>query len=158
MKILHLCIVLIIAGLNLFESNWGYAKDISEKEVREIEEEARKKAIESKKLQAQAIQLNLELSKMDKTSISLAKEIQSNEENISKLEEELEKLEQDVKVKEESFQAENKSLILMLSSLQNMSLNPSESVILQPHSPMRSFLTQPRQTGLHPKPLPTAPH
>lgn len=136
MNLLRLCIVLIIASLNLFESNWGYAKDISEKEVREIEEEARKKAIESKKLQAQAIQLNLELSKMDKTSISLAKEIQKNEEIISRLEADLLKLEEDVKLKEASFKVENNSLIQMIASLQNMSLNPSESVILQPHSPI----------------------
>ena len=70
MKLIRFCIAFVVA-LSLFDSNLGYAKNISEKEVREIEEEARKKAIESKKLQAQAIQLNLELSKMDKTSISL---------------------------------------------------------------------------------------
>ena len=114
----------------------GYAKDVSENEVKQIEEEARKKSLESKRLQAQAIQLNLELSKMDKNSISLAKEIQENESKISKLEEELAKLEGDVKIKEKDFIEENNSLILMIASLQNMSLNPSESVILQPHSPV----------------------
>lgn len=135
MKLIRFCIAFVVA-LSLFDSNLGYAKNISEKEVREIEEEARKKAIESKKLQAQAIQLNLELSKMDKTSISLAKEIQKNEEIISRLEADLLKLEEDVKLKEASFKVENNSLIQMIASLQNMSLNPSESVILQPHSPI----------------------
>jgi septal ring factor EnvC (AmiA/AmiB activator) len=42
----------------------------------------------------------------------------------------------DVATKEESFNKENKVLVYTISSLQNMSLNPSESVILQPHSPI----------------------
>ena len=129
-------ITLICFGLVLFESKLSCAKDISESEVVKIEKEAKEKVLESKKLQAQAIQLNLELSKMNKDAILLANAIQKNESNISKFEEELSKLKEDVKIKEDAFRVENDSLIQIIASLQNMSLNPSESVILQPHSPV----------------------
>ncbi len=129
-------IMLICLGLNLADSKISYAKDISEKELKQIEKEAEEKALESKKLQAQAIQLNLELSKMNRDAINLAQEMQKNENYISKLEIELLKLKEDVEQKEKDFKEENNSLIATIASLQNMSLNPSESVILQPHSPV----------------------
>ena len=132
-----------ILGITLFISAFivnsidiCYAKDISETDVKKAELEARKKTIESKQLQAKAIELNLELSKMDKKIISLASNIQKNETTLSDLEGSLEKLEDNLKIKEKKFIEENNSLVQTLASLQNMSLNPSESIILQPHSPV----------------------
>ncbi len=137
MRLMHFfSIAFLLLGICFLNCGYSYAKNVSEKEVRELEEEAKKKALESKRLQAQAIQLNLELSKMDKEVISLAKKIQGNEDKLSTLERDLQKLKSDVATKEELFKKENASLVQMLSSLQNMSLNPSESVILQPHSPV----------------------
>ena len=127
-SILTLCLCLSV--------NSGYAKDVSEKDVLKIEKEAQQKELESKKLQAQAIQLNLELSKIDKNLISLAKKIQSNEDLLSNSEKEQKKLSQDLSVKEAQFVKENSSLVQIVASLQNMSLNPSESIILQPLSPV----------------------
>ncbi len=127
---------LFFTAINCFVCDLGHAKDISETDVKKIEAEAQKKVIESKKLQAQAIQLNLELSKIDKTMIDLAKKIQNNEERLSDLEISFSKLQKDLTEKETVFAKENKSLVLTLASLQNMSLNPSESVILQPLSPV----------------------
>ena len=114
----------------------SYAKDVSEKEVLKIEKEAQQKELESKKLQAQAIQLNLELSKIDKNIISLAKKIQNNEDLLSSSEKEQKRLSEDLKIKESDFIKENNSLVQTIASLQNMSLNPSESIILQPLSPV----------------------
>lgn len=127
---------LIFIGINCILCNLGYAKDISETDVKKIEAEAQKKAIESKKLQAQAIQLNLELSKIDKAMIDLAKKIQNNEDSLSELELSLNTLQKNLLEKEAIFAKENNSLVQTLASLQNMSLNPSESVILQPLSPV----------------------
>lgn len=123
-------------GLGYLFDNLCYAKDVSENEVKKAEEEARLKSLESKRLQAQAIQLNLELSKIDKTVITLAKKIQSNENNLSSMEEKLELLKKNLKEKEVEFVKENSSLIQTIAALQNMSLNPSESIILQPLSPV----------------------
>lgn len=129
-------ITVLFATLVCFKNNIGYAEDISENDVIKLEAEAHQKSIESKKLQAQAIQLNLELSKIDKTVISLAQKIQNNEGKLSSLENELKKLKENLSVKEKIFIRENNSLVHTLASLQNMSLNPSESVILQPLSPV----------------------
>ncbi len=135
-KILFFSIVLICIGTNCLRSTLCYAKDVSEKDVKKLEAEAKQKTLESKKLQAQAIQLNLELSKIDKTVITLAKKIQDNEKNLSLLEEKLSDLKESLKTKEADFVKENNFLVQTLASLQSMSLNPSESVILQPLSPI----------------------
>ncbi len=78
----------------------------------------------------------MELSKIDKTVIELAKKIQNNEDTLSDLENKLAQLKTDLADKEAVFIKENNSLVQTLASLQNMSLNPSESVILQPLSPV----------------------
>ncbi len=135
-KIYVFGITIFLLGIKCAFSSLGYAKDISETDVKKIEAEAQQKVIESKKLQAQAVQLNLELSKIDKNLIALAKRIQDNETNLSKLEDSLIILQKDLIIKETNFTKENNSLVQTLASLQNMSLNPSESVILQPLSPV----------------------
>lgn len=135
-KIFLFGITLLLVGLNCSYGNLSYAKDISEKEVKQIEEEARRKALESRQFQARAIQLNLELSKIDKTVITLAQKIQTNEKSLSNLENKLVELKKNLAVKEEQFAKENQSLMQTIAALQNMSLNPSESVILQPISPI----------------------
>lgn len=135
-RILFFSITAIFCTLNSLGGCLCYAKDISESEVKRIEAEAQKKALESRKFQAQAIQLNLELSKIDKTVIELAKKIQNNEDTLSDLENKLAQLKTDLAHKEAIFVKENNSLVQTLASLQNMSLNPSESVILQPLSPV----------------------
>lgn len=129
-------ITLLLLGLNCSYGNLSYAKDISEKEVKQIEEAARRKALESRQFQARAIQLNLELSKIDKTVITLAQKIQANEKSLSNLENKLVELKKNLVIKEEQFAKENQSLMQTIAALQNMSLNPSESVILQPISPI----------------------
>ena len=129
-------IVFCLYCLSSYFSYSAYAKDVSENDVKRIEAEAKKKSIESRRLQAQALQLNLELSKIDKTVINLAQKIQHNEANLSDLENKLAVLRADLKEKEAKFVNENNSLVQTLASLQNMSLNPSEAVILQPFSPV----------------------
>lgn len=135
-QILSFGIAFLLLTLNCADTQLSYAKDISETDVKKIEDEAQKKAIESKKLQAQAVQLNLELSKIDKTVIDLAQKVQNNEDMLSELENQLTLLTQELEAKEKDFIKENNSLIQTLASLQNISLNPSESVILQPLSPV----------------------
>ena len=135
-KNISFSIALILLGMMFIIPKQSYAKGVSESELKKIEAEAKQKAMESKKLQAQAIQLNLELSKIDKTVITLAQKIQTNEKSLSDLEDKLVVLQNNLKVKEAEFVKENRSLVQTLAALQNMSLNPSESVILQPISPI----------------------
>ena len=91
-KILFLSIAYFLILNTCLSVGLGYAKDVSEKDVIKIEQEAQQKELESKKLQAQAIQLNLELSKIDKNLIALAKKIQSNEDLLSISEKEQQKM------------------------------------------------------------------
>ncbi len=135
-KIFYFSITIGAFILNCFICNSSYAKDVSINEIKQIENQAKQKIIESKKFQAQAISLNLELSKIDQNIISLANKIQNSEDSISKLEKELIFLSEDMETTEENFKNKNTSLIEILTALQNMSLNPSESVILQPLSPV----------------------
>jgi septal ring factor EnvC (AmiA/AmiB activator) len=125
-----------LLSLSCFMSSLSYAKDISVNDVKRIEAEAKQKALESKQLQSRAIQLNLELSKIDKTVITLADKIKNNEKKLSELEDNLVTLNKNLKDKEANFAKENNSLVQTLAALQNMSLTPSESVILQPLSPV----------------------
>ena len=125
-----------LLSLSCFMSSLSYAKVISVNDVKRIEAEAKQKALESKQLQARAIQLNLELSKIDKTVITLADKIKNNEKKLSELEDNLVTLNKNLKDKEANFAKENNSLVQTLAALQNMSLTPSESVILQPLSPV----------------------
>lgn len=135
-RILFFGITLLFFGLNCFCCSLSYAKDVSESDVKKLEAQAKQKTLESKQLQARAIQLNLELSKIDKTVIALAQKIQANEKKLSSLEDELTELKRNLKIKEDLFVKENQSLVQTIAALQNMSLNPSESVILQPISPI----------------------
>ena len=135
-RIFILSIAFIALGLNIAYSSLSYAKDVSESELKRIEAEARKKSIESRQLQAKALQINLELSKINNTVIDLAQKVQKNEDRLSLFEQKLNKLKTDLILKEAAFAKENKYLVQTLASLQNMSLNPSESVILQPLSPI----------------------
>ncbi|MBP5698712.1 MAG: hypothetical protein J6W96_04220 [Alphaproteobacteria bacterium] len=135
-KITIFSIVILVLELFVFPICFCYAKNVSESDVKKIEAQAKQKALESKQLQAQAIQLNLELSKIDKTVIALAQKIQTNEKKLSDLESQLDNLKNDLKIKEANFVKENTSLVQTIAALQNMSLNPSESVILQPNSPI----------------------
>ena len=135
-RILFFSIAFFTLALNCSWSNWCYAKEVSENDIKKIEAEAQQKSLESKKLQAQAIQLNLELSKIDKTVITLAQKIQANEKKLSDLETNLVELKKNLAAKEADFVKENKSLVQTIAALQNMSLNPSESIILQPLSPI----------------------
>lgn len=135
-RILFFSVTFFALALSCFLSRSCYAKEVSESDVKKIEAEAKQKSLESKKLQAQAIQLNLELSKIDKTVITLAQKIQTNEKKLSDLENDLVELKNNLAVKEADFVKENKSLVQTIAALQNMSLNPSESIILQPLSPI----------------------
>ena len=119
-RILFFGIALTAFVLNYPGGNSGYAKDISESDVKRIEAEAKKKTIESRKLQAQALQLNLELSKIDKTVIGLAQKIQNNEDKMSELENKLAALKEDLATKEAAFAKENNSLVQTLASLENI--------------------------------------
>ena len=113
-----------------------FAANISEKDVKAVEEKAHAQTIEHKKLQAQAMQINLELNEVSQEMIKTAKQIQSNEDEISRMEKTLEELKTDLEKTEKEFLKEDDSLIKTLAALQNLALKPTEALFVQPLTPV----------------------
>ncbi len=113
-----------------------YAVEISEERVVAAEQKARERQMAHKKLQAQAVQLSLEMAKMNKKMIEAAQKLQNDEEKTTRMEEELKLLENKLNATQEEFSREYANLAQILASLENMALHPTESLLVQPLSPV----------------------
>lgn len=112
------------------------AADVSNKDLEQMEREVQAQNIEHKKLQAQATQISMELTSVSKEMIKSAKLIQNNEEKISQMEAELEALRADLIIAEDNFGVEDDNLIKTLSALQSLAMKPTESLFVQPLTPV----------------------
>ena len=109
---------------------------VSKKDLEDVQRQVQRQNIEHKRLQAEAIKINLELSDTSKQIVRKAKEIQDTEELLSNLEKELLKLQDDLKKAEEEFMIEDENLIKTLYALQNLAMKPTESLFVQPLTPV----------------------
>ena len=125
------CIVILMAV-----QNEAWAVTVSQNELAKMEEQVQKQAMEHKKLQAQATQINMELSSISQEMVQAAKKVQNSEEKISLMENRLEELKTDLKNAEENFLEEDDNLIKTLSALQSLALKPTEALIVQPLTPV----------------------
>jgi len=108
----------------------------SKNEVEALEQKSDQKKMEYKKLQAESVALSLELAKMNKELVEAAKRVQKDEDSISKTEEELILLKGKLQVTQENFDKEYQNLSTLLASIQNLALHPSDSLLLQPLTPV----------------------
>lgn len=109
---------------------------VSRQQLEQIENQAQIKEMELKKKQAESVALSLELAKLNKDMIKAAKQIQTDEEKTTKMEQQLELLTKKLKINEENFNKEHKNLIQTLASIQTLALYPSETLVIQPLSPV----------------------
>lgn len=109
---------------------------VSKSDLEKMEKKVQEQSIEHKKLQAQATQINLELSSISQEMVKAAKMIQNSEEKLSRMEAQLEKLKQDLKAAEDGFTEQDDHLIKTLAALQNLALKPTESLFVQPLTPV----------------------
>ena len=109
---------------------------VSRKDLEAIQVQYEQKSIEHKRLQAQAAQISVEMASVSKQMVKKAKQIQDTEEKISKMENELLRLQKELKNAEDSFIAEDENLIHTLYALQNLALKPTESLFVQPLTPV----------------------
>ncbi len=109
---------------------------VSRSQLESVEEQAHIKAMELKRKQAESIALSLDLAKLNKQMISAAKQLQADEDKTTEMEQKLQVLETDLEALEAEFAAEYKNLSQVLFSLQNLALYPSETLIIQPLSPV----------------------
>ena len=101
-----------------------------------IEEQAQVKEMELKKKQAEAIALSLELAKLNKQLITAANTIQADEKKTTQMEKELKELENKYALLQEDFSKEHQNLSAVLLSMQNLALYPSETLVIQPLTPV----------------------
>lgn len=109
---------------------------VSRGQLESVEEQAQIKAMEHKKKQAEAIALSLELAKLNKEMINAAKQLQVDEDKTTEMEKNLEDLEKQLEVLETDFAKEYKNLSHLLFALQNLALYPTETLVVQPLSPV----------------------
>ena len=126
----------LTAVVLLFGFTAAKAAGVSKDELRKVERQALEQSLEHKKLQAQATQINLEISAVNKEMIKTAKKIQNNEDRLTLMENQLTLLEKDLQKTQETFTKEDIYLIDLLAALQNLAMKPTESLLVQPLSPV----------------------
>ena len=126
----------LTAAVLLFGFTAAKAAGVSKDELKKVEKQVLEQSLEHKKLQAQATQINLELSAVNKEMIKTAKKIQNNEDRLTLMENQLSLLEKDLQQTQETFTQEDIYLINLLAALQNLAMKPTESLLVQPLSPV----------------------
>ena len=117
-------------------STTASAVQVSDAQLKEVEQQVFEKSMEHKKLQAQATQISLELSEVNRKVIQTARQLQNNEEKLSKMEKQLDILTKDLISAKNDFNEEDKNLIKTLTALQNLALKPTEALLVQPLNPV----------------------
>lgn len=120
----------------VFFLNTAEAVKVSKDELKKVEEKVFQQSMEHKKLQAQAMQISLEMSSVSREMVKAARQIQNNEDRLSRMERQLKLLEDDLKKAQDGFTKEDEHLIKILAALQGLALKPTESLLVQPLSPV----------------------
>lgn len=130
----NLCLVLL--GCLVFFSYPKKTLAVSDTELKKVEEQVKQQTIEHQKLQEQAATISKELAQVNKEMISTAKAIQNSEDKLSKMEKNLQALQKELDATENSFNKQDRHLIKNISAIQNLALKPTESLLVQPLSPV----------------------
>lgn len=112
------------------------AAPVSKQDLEYVQKQVRQENTKQKQLQQESEKVGRELSQISKTMVTKARQIQNIEDITSGLEKELLQLQEDLKVAEADFSVEDKNLIQTLYALQNLALKPTESLFVQPLSPV----------------------
>lgn len=113
-----------------------FAESVSRQQVDRIEKKAQDQAQKHKRLQVQTAEVEKDLNKLNQQMISAAQKLQQEETQTTKSEEELKQLEERLALQQQNFEAEYSKLAETLTALQNLSLHPSQSLIIAPLSPV----------------------
>ena len=136
MKLTAISKYVLFCGTCLWVLGSSEVAAISQKDLELMEKKVEQQNIEHRKLQAQANQINLELTAVSKEMVSAARKIQDSEEKLSDMENQLENLKKSLAEAEKNFTAEDENLIRTLAALQNLALKPTESLFVQPLTPV----------------------
>ena len=134
MKLRRLFTYTIILTLLSFGNVFG--APVSKQDLEYVQKQVRQQNTKQKKLQQESKKVEKELSQISKTMVTKARQIQNIEDQTSGLEKELLQLQEDLKIAEADFSVEDKNLIQTLYALQNLALKPTESLFVQPLTPV----------------------
>lgn len=112
------------------------ASAVTAKDLESLQRQVAEKNMEHKRLQAQSTQISHELTMISQKMVRRARQIQNTEEALSKMENELLHLQADLQAKEAEFASEDESLRKTLYALQNLAMKPTESLFVQPLTPV----------------------
>ena len=126
----------VIAAFFFLGISAAQAVSVSKDDLKKVEQEVLQQSIEHKKLQAQATQINMELTSVSKELINAARKIQNSEEKLSLMEKQQKVLEKELQESQEGFSKEDTNLVKTLTALQNLAIKPTESLLVQPLSPV----------------------
>ena len=112
------------------------AATVSRQDLANLQKQVEQKSVEHKRLQAQATKINMELAAVSRQMVQKAKQIQNTEDRLSRMERDLTRLQNELQAAEADFIAEDKNLIGTLYALQNLALKPTESLFVQPLTPV----------------------
>ena len=126
----------LLAATLLLAPALSAAAEPSATDLRRMEEQVAKQTAESERLAQEAKQINQEIDTISRKMIRYANLIQNNEEKISSMEAELQQLQTELTAAEAEFSLEDENLIKTLAALQNLALKPTESLFVQPLTPV----------------------
>ncbi len=126
----------LLAATMLLAPALSAAAEPSATDLRRMEEQVAKQTAESERLAQEAKQINQEIDTISRKMILYANLIQNNEEKISSMEAELQQLQTELNAAEAEFSLEDENLIKTLAALQNLALKPTESLFVQPLTPV----------------------
>ncbi len=126
----------LLLGILFFPAKEPFAVEVSHSELKKVEAQVARQAAERERLQRQADKIDEELRNLRKQMVRSAKQIQNNEDKISRMENGLKKLKEELDAVQNNFAIEDDNLIRTLSALQNLALKPTESLFVQPLTPV----------------------
>jgi septal ring factor EnvC (AmiA/AmiB activator) len=117
---------------------WSFtaSAEVSSAELKKVEKEVLAQSLEHQKLQAQANKIKQEIASINREMIKAAGQIQNSEVRLSQMEKQLETLKTELVEAQNGFSKEDDHLIKTLAALQNLALKPTESLLVQPLSPV----------------------
>ncbi len=128
--------MILVTSLALLVNGSVEAAPVSQQDLEYVQQQVKQENRRHKELQQQNEKLNRELNQISKTMVVKARQIQNIEDKTSAMERELLKLQKELKEAEDSFSAEDENLIKTLYALQNLALKPTESLFVQPLTPV----------------------
>ncbi len=117
-------------------TSFEVSASVSKKDLEQTQQQVQKQSLMHKRLQAKATEISLELAKISQEMVKKATLIQKFEDKRYELEKDLLVLQKELEEANANLLKEEETLSLTLYALQNLALKPTESLFVQPLTPV----------------------